>query len=75
MPWVADIRAYTERVQVAGGWVFTAGRGALSDPTATLHKRSDYGVTRNGSYLGIDTGKYATAPWAARNLVQALLDG
>lgn len=75
LPWVADIRANAERVQVGGGWVFAAGRGALSDPKATLHKRSDYGITRNGNYLSIDTGKYATAPWTARNLVQALTDG
>ncbi len=75
LPWVADIRANTERVRLEGGWVFAAGRGELSDPTATLHKRYDYGVTHNGNYLSIDTGKYATAPWAALNLVQALFDG
>lgn len=72
LPWVGDIRAEMESSRVEGGWVFAAGRGELSDPAASLHKRSDYGVTRSGNYLSIDTGKYATAPWTAHNLVQAL---
>ncbi len=65
LPWVGRIREQAERVAVEGGWVFAAGKGSLSDPAASLHRRSDYGVLRKGSYWSVDTGKYSTAPWLA----------
>lgn len=73
MPWVAGIRDCVEHASMAGGWVFAAGRGLLSDPSSTLHRRSSYGVTRRGSYFSVDTGKYSTAPWTARALAADLL--
>lgn len=73
LPWIAALRARIETLRIGGGWVFAAGRGALSAPTSSLHRRSDYGVLRQGSYLSIDTGKYATAPWLARSVAEALL--
>lgn len=72
LPWVAAIRADIEQCTVGGGWVFAAGRGALSDATSTLHRRSDYGVIRRGNYLSVDTGKYSTAPWTAHALAAEL---
>jgi hypothetical protein len=73
LPWVSDIRGRIERMFVGGGWVFAAGRGRLSDPSSTLHRRSDYGVVRMGGYISIDTGKYSTAPWLARYLADRLV--
>jgi hypothetical protein len=55
-------------VALEGGWVFAAGRGALSDPASTLHRRKDFGVFRRGNYISVDTGKYSTAPWLAQRL-------
>jgi glycine/D-amino acid oxidase-like deaminating enzyme len=72
LPWVALIRERAERVSIEGGWVFAAGRGLLSDSSSTLHRRSDYGVTRLGGYISVDTGKYSTAPWLARSLADSL---
>ena len=72
LPWIADIGANIERVHIGGGWVFAAGRGALSAPASSLHRRADYGVQRVGTYLSIDTGKYSTAPWLAREVAEAL---
>lgn len=72
LPWIADLRQRVETLQVGGGWVFAAGRGALSQPGSSLHRRSDYGVLRHGSYLSIDTGKYSTAPWLARAVAETL---
>jgi hypothetical protein len=72
LPWVARIRERVESVDVNGGWVFAAGRGLLSDPCSTLHRRSDYGVTRLGRYLSVDTGKFSTAPWQAKALADSL---
>ncbi len=68
IPAVEDIRRNVESVTLEGGWVFAAGRGALSDPTSTLHRRSDFGVFRHGNYISVDTGKYSTAPWLAQRL-------
>ena len=72
LPWVAQIRAHADHMAIGGGWVFAAGRGALSDPSSGLHRRSDYGVLRRGSYVSVDTGKYSTAPWQAQALVDSL---
>jgi hypothetical protein len=55
-------------MELQGGWVFAAGQGLLSDPRASLHRRSDFGVARLGSYISVDTGKYASAPWLARRI-------
>ena len=72
LPDVARIRSCIESMTLQGGWVFAAGNGLLSDPQATLHGRSTYGVTRRGTYFSIDTGKYASAPWLARQLADSL---
>lgn len=72
LPWVAQLREHTESLSIEGGWVFAAGGGQLSDPSATLHRRSEYGVVRLGGYVSIDTGKYSTAPWTARTLAAQL---
>lgn len=70
---VGQIRQELESVRVEGGWVFASGRGVLSDPKSSLHRRNEFGVTRSGRYLSVDTGKYSTAPWMALELVEQLL--
>lgn len=74
LPEVARLRGRIESSRIGGGWVFAAGRGALSDPASTLHRRSDYGVTRHGTYLSVDTGKYSTAAWLARAIAKSVLE-
>ena len=73
LPSVAALRPVLESVQVEGGWVYAAGRGALDDPRSTLHRRDRAGVFRDGRYLSIDTGKYSMAPWIADRLAADLL--
>lgn len=73
LPWVGDIRSRIDSARIEGGWVFAAGRGQLSDPASSLHRRSEYGVVRLGNYLSIDTGKYSTAPWTAHQVACELL--
>lgn len=73
LPAVARLRDKVESSHIGGGWVFAAGRGALSDPASTLHRRSDYGVTRRGTYLSVDTGKYSTAAWLARSIADEVM--
>ncbi|KAB2310050.1 FAD-binding oxidoreductase [Betaproteobacteria bacterium SCN2] len=70
LPQVGDIRQHIEQVSLRGGWVFAAGQGQLSDPRSTLHRRSDYGITAKGSFISVDTGKYAHAPLLAHALVE-----
>lgn len=72
LPQVGDIRQRIERLSLRGGWVFAAGEGQLSDPRSTLHRRADYGITRKGRYISVDTGKYAHAPLLARTLAEDL---
>jgi hypothetical protein len=73
VPGVRNVFHNAESVRVNGGWVFAARTGSLSDPHATIHGRTDFGVVRKGSYVSIDTGKYSTAPWLARELCIELL--
>ncbi|WP_121943347.1 FAD-binding oxidoreductase [Acidovorax sp. 100] len=74
LPWAAQIREQAEYIYLEGGWVFAAGQGLLSDPKSTLHRRSDYGITRHGRYFSVDTGKYSTAPFLAKSLAHSLAE-
>ncbi|NND67015.1 MAG: FAD-binding oxidoreductase, partial [Halioglobus sp.] len=62
---VEELMANAIDVRVGGGWVVAQGRGALSAPDSSLHRRDRFGVSRMGSYYSVDTGKYSTAPWLA----------
>jgi glycine/D-amino acid oxidase-like deaminating enzyme len=72
LPGAARVLDAAKEVTVAGGWVFAAGRGALSDPASSLHRRDKFGVRRRGRYLSVDTGKYSTAPWLAARIAGAI---
>jgi glycine/D-amino acid oxidase-like deaminating enzyme len=74
MPGVGAVFDDAESVVVHGGFVFARGAGALDDPMSGLHRRDRYGVERLGSYHSVDTGKYSTAPWLARELAAELAD-
>lgn len=69
VPSVTALASCADEVRLEGGWVYAAGRGALSDPASTLHRRDRIGITQAGSYISVDTGKYSTAPWLAREIV------
>jgi len=68
MPGVGPVLDDAESVVVHGGFVFARGAGALDDPRSGLHRRDRYGVQRRGTYYSVDTGKFSTAPWLAREL-------
>lgn len=70
LPRVGDIRQHIEHLSLRGGWVFAAGQGQLSDPSSTLHRRTDYGITVKGGYISVDTGKYSHAPLLAAKVAE-----
>lgn len=72
MPGLGPVLDDAESVVVHGGFVFARGAGALDDPRSGLHRRDRYGVERRGSYYSVDTGKYSTAPWLARQLANEI---
>ncbi len=72
VPGVDAVMADAEEVVVAGGWVYAAGRGSLSDPASSLHRRERVGTTRVSSYFSVDTGKFSIGPWLARELAESL---
>lgn len=74
MPGIGAVFDDAESVVVHGGFVFARGAGALDDPRSGLHRRDRYGVERLGGYHSVDTGKYSTAPWLARELATELAD-
>lgn len=67
-----EILDASETTRVAGGWVYAQGRGQLSSPRASLHRRDKFGITRLHRYYSIDTGKYSLAPWLARSLAEEI---
>lgn len=73
IPAVAEIRRRAETVALRGGWVFANGRGSLSDPSATVHKRDQVGIHQSGGWFSVDTGKYSIAPWLAREVCQRIV--
>lgn len=73
IPAVEEIRKCAKRVSVGGGWVFANGRGSLSDPSATVHRRDRVGIHQAGNWLSVDTGKYSIAPWLAREVTNRIL--
>lgn len=68
MPSVGALQSCIEDARLEGGWVYAAGQGSLADPRSTLHRRDRIGITRAGSYISVDTGKYSIAPWLAREV-------
>lgn len=72
-PKIRSIQDCIELADLRGGWVFAQGNGELSDPKSGLHRRSDFGIMRKGTYLSVDTGKYSTAPWLARQIADMVL--
>ena len=72
LPSLSGLPAVTASRHLAGGWVFAAGYGRLDDPASTLHRRDRIGITWQGRYVSVDTGKYSVAPWLARTVADAL---
>jgi hypothetical protein len=72
MPGIGQLFDDAESAAVHGGFVFARGAGSLEDPLSGLHRRVRYGVQRRGSYFSVDTGKYSTAPWLARELASEI---
>jgi hypothetical protein len=69
---VREAAARFESAELRGGWVFAAGRGALDDPASGLHRRDDIGLLSHDRYFSVDTGKYSTAPYIAREVAAAV---
>lgn len=70
LPQVSRIRERIEHLSLRGGWVFAAGQGVLSDPQSSLHRRSDFGISMNGTFISADTGKYSHAPLLAAKVAE-----
>jgi glycine/D-amino acid oxidase-like deaminating enzyme len=72
IPSVAELASDATEIQLGGGWVYAVGKGSLADPNATLHRRDRSGIWQKGNYFSVDTGKYSTAPWLAKNLADSV---
>lgn len=72
LPRVYEIGEHLESCRLEGGWVYAAGTGSLADPASTLHRRDRVGITRDGMYVSVDTGKYSMAPWLASRVAAEL---
>jgi hypothetical protein len=75
IPAVARLSDAGATFTVAGGWVFAAGTGSLSEPDSTLHRRDRIEYRRRDAYLSVDTGKYSIAPWLARRVAGEMTGG
>jgi glycine/D-amino acid oxidase-like deaminating enzyme len=73
LPAVAEVERAAAEVRVEGGWVYSQGRGTLDDPAAEVHRRDRLGISRLGSYISVDTGKYSVAPTLAERVARTLV--
>jgi FAD dependent oxidoreductase len=73
LPPVGEIFERAENIKIGGGWVFALGKGSLADSSSGLHRRDRFGIRQLGSYFSVDTGKYSTAPWLARSIVNKII--
>ena len=73
-PVVLDFPGRAQQSSVAGGWVVARGKGLLSDPASTLHRRDEIGIRRGDNYYSIEIGKYSVAPWLASQVADELAD-
>ncbi len=71
-PVVFDFPGRAQQSSIAGGWVVARGKGLLSDPASTLHRRDEIGIRRGDNYYSIETGKYSVAPWLASQVADEL---
>jgi len=72
VPDVAALGAVTDLSMVDGGAVVTWGDSDIDDPHSEAHQRFDIGVTSNGSYHSVDTGKYSVAPYFAMQVADRI---
>lgn len=72
IPGIAGLAGDFEECRLKGGWVYAAGRGALSDRSSALHRRNEFGAFSTHGYFSVDTGKYSTAPYMAREIASAI---
>jgi hypothetical protein len=72
-PEVIDLPRVAKEVVVGGGWIVAHGKGALSDPASTLHRRDEFGISSNDNYYSVDIGKYSVAPWLASQVADELI--
>lgn len=56
-------------VDVRGGMILASGRQDVDDAQSPLHSRVQVGINQSGTYLSVNTGKYALAPLLAQRVV------
>jgi len=57
-----------EAAALQGGIIYALGHTGIEDRDSMLHQRSATGPRSFGRYHSVDTGKWTTAPWFARQL-------
>lgn len=57
-----------------GGFISAWGESGIEDPSSELHQRHRVGVTSQGNYHSIDTGKYTLAPMFARQACRRIVE-
>jgi len=70
LSYVDEIFKTAKDVRIEGGWVYAQGKGRLDDPDSSLHQRSLIGLSQQGSYFTVDTGKYSMAPYLAEEVAR-----
>lgn len=68
-------RRSIERGSLDGGIIYALGNTGIEDRGSLLHQRSATGPRSLGRYHSVDTGKWTTAPWFARQFVTQLCGG
>lgn len=60
-------------VDIRGGVILASGRIDVDDSRSPLHSRINVGITSQGSYYSLNTGKYTLAPMLALKMANLLI--
>ncbi|MDO6746264.1 NAD(P)/FAD-dependent oxidoreductase [Gilvimarinus sp. 1_MG-2023] len=74
-PKVKELLKYKTKAQVGGGYILSWGESDIDDPGSELHKRFQIGFQSVDNWHSLDTGKYCSGPYFAKQLSEHLLGG
>ncbi len=73
-PALSAVDVAADRVDPAGGVIFSWGETDIDDHASELHDRHEIGIHSNGRYHTVNTGKFTMTPYFGLKLAERILE-
>ncbi len=73
-PALSAVDVSADRVDPAGGVIFSWGETDIDDHASELHDRHEIGIHSNGRYHTVNTGKFTMTPYFGLKLAERILE-